>query len=110
MYHFFQLKYGTYFPALRTHCLVLRSVEGIHNSLNKSVSNSHPNIWKLINALKSEEGLAVAKRIQQERGDTLPMRKKYRDLNVRLGNLMSNYDSNNKLLYLKGIAYNIHIF
>ena len=61
--------------------------------------------------LISEEGLAIAKSIQFEGGDALPMRKKtYRDLHLRLGNLISNCDSNNKMSNLRRIAYNMHIF
>ncbi|XP_068232264.1 uncharacterized protein [Palaemon carinicauda] len=35
------------------------NVEAFHNSLNKSVGNAHPNIWRLIDALKDEERLAT---------------------------------------------------
>ncbi|XP_066947100.1 uncharacterized protein [Macrobrachium rosenbergii] len=32
------------------------NLEGFHSSLRTSVTSSHPNIWKLIDALKNEEG------------------------------------------------------
>ena len=87
------------------------NVEAFHNALNKSVSNAHPNIWRLINVLKDEECLATAKRIHFERGDSLPDKKKYKDLNARLKNIVLNYSAyDDKMRYLRSIAYNMHVF
>ena len=86
------------------------NVETFHNVLNKSVSNSHPNLWKLILSLKQEESLATAKRVQFERGDTFPKCKKYADISTRIKHIVDDYDTCDHLVYLKSIAYNMHIF
>ena len=38
--------------------------EAFHNAMNKSVTNTHPSIWKLLDALKNEESLAAFKMAQ----------------------------------------------
>lgn len=45
-------------------------VEGFHNALPASVTNTHPNLWKLVNVLKNEEYLSKTKIIDAERGET----------------------------------------
>jgi hypothetical protein len=37
------------------------NLEGFHNALNSSITQTHPNIWTLIKGLMSEEHLAAAK-------------------------------------------------
>ena len=37
-------------------------VEGFHNALQASVTNAHPNLWKLINVLKNEEYIFLKRR------------------------------------------------
>ena len=82
------------------------SVEAFHNVLNKSVSNSHPNLWKLILALKQEESLATAKWVQFECSDAFPKIKKYADINAQVKLIVDNHGkAHDKLVYLKSIAY-----
>ena len=35
---------------------------GFHNALQASVTNTHPNLWKLINVLKNEEYIFLKRR------------------------------------------------
>ncbi|XP_057324655.1 uncharacterized protein LOC130667181 [Microplitis mediator] len=81
-------------------------VEGWHHGFNNRVEVSHASISRFINCLKDEQvntellitqmnsGLNVAPRARQA----------YRDYNSRLKLVVSNYDRNNKLLYLNNIA------
>ena len=86
------------------------NVETFHNALNISVSNSHPNLWKLILSLKLEESLATAKRVQFERGDTFPRNKKYADISTRIKHIVDKYNTCDHLVYLKSISYTLRLF
>ena len=44
-------------------------LEGYHNALQSSLSCTHPNLWKLIAALKREEQLAQLKKMEFDRGE-----------------------------------------
>ena len=74
-------------------------VEGFHNALQASVTNTHPNFWKLINILKTEEYLSKKKVIDAERGETAT-KKKYKDVYKRLLSIVRSYDQNRKQHYL----------
>ena len=82
------------------------SLEGFHSTLIKSVSHDHPNIWTLIDTLKKEDVLAKTKLQKLRQGDEI-ITKKYRDCNKRILHLIENYDSSNKLQFLRAIAHNI---
>ena len=45
------------------------SVEGFHNTIQSSVTNLRPRIWKLIPLLTKEENLAKKKKCDAQRGD-----------------------------------------
>ncbi len=85
----------------------INSLEGFHSSLNGSLSKIHPNIWVLIENLKREEVLANAKCQQHFQGAEIHRKKKYRDLDKRLLNVISNYDSENKIAFLKAVAHSL---
>ncbi len=85
------------------------SLEGWHNAFNKSVMNLHPSIWRLIECLKKEENLSQMKLIQHERGEEI-VHKKYKNLSTRLYNIVSSYNSDEKMMFLQSVAYSLHIF
>ena len=84
------------------------NLEGFHYALNQSFT-CHPTIWKLINVLKREEGLANAKLQKLQQGEQVVQRKKYANRNKHVLNLIENYDCANKLQYLKNIALSIKL-
>ena len=69
--------------------------------MTNSISRIHPNIWLLMTHLKNEETLAQMKRTHYERGDIKTPGKKYATINDRLQQVVSRYDQNDKIAFLK---------
>ena len=86
------------------------SVEGFHHAFNKSVTSHHPTLWRLIKSFMKEEVLAQTKKTQFDRGDQILGKKKYRDVNGRLKNIVERYNSNSKVAFLRSISHNLHLF
>ena len=63
----------------------------------------HPNIWKLIAALKKEE-LQQTKIIHVNRGDAPARKKIYKSIDRQLKTLVNTYDNSNKISFLDNIA------
>ena len=84
-------------------------VEGFHSALQASVTNTHPNLWKLINVLKNEEYLSKKKIIDAERGETA-VKKQYKNVYKCILSIVRGYDQNSKQHYLRAIAMNLHDF
>ena len=60
--------------------------------------------------LKNEEAL-VQRKLHYERGDKRQSRNKYyRNINDKLVKQVQGYNGENKLEFLKAVAYNLHIF
>ena len=86
------------------------SIEGYHNAMQSSITNMHPNLWKLISYLKKEEILARKKKCDLDRGDAEGIKKVYSDINARLQRQVISYNSEQKRDYLHCIAWNLHTF
>ena len=54
-------------------------VEGVHNALQSSFTNKHPNLWKLVEGLKREVSSAKEKLADLEHGEGTYRKKKYKD-------------------------------
>ena len=67
------------------------AVEGFHSALCSSITCKHPNIRKLIAALKKEE-LQQTKIIHVNRGDAPPRKKIYKSIDRQLKTLVNTYD------------------
>ena len=85
-------------------------IEGFHNALRPSVTNVRPNIWSLITALKHEEALSATRIPHRNRGDSVTLKKKYKDADQRTNKLLVQYVLSNETRYLRGIAHNIKHF
>ena len=83
-------------------------LEGFHSTFIACLSSIHPNIWKLIDALKSEESLAKTKLQKLRHGDE-PVKKKYRDCDQRIIHLVQSYNQAERMQFLKAIAHNIKV-
>ena len=71
------------------------ALEAFHGAFNTFVTNSHPNVWKLITVLKKEEALAQLKKVQFDRGDQEPETKRtYKDVNLRIKKILERYNPN----------------
>ena len=68
------------------------AVEGFHSTLRSSITCKHPNIWKLIAALKKKEELQQTKIIHVNRGDAPPRKKIYKSIDRQLKTLVNTYD------------------
>jgi hypothetical protein len=82
-------------------------VEGWHNAFRNSLRCSHPSIWALLNALKKEEGLSETKMLQTESGVRPRKKKKYTEVNSRVKKLVENFNIDDIMPFLKGIARNL---
>ena len=83
-------------------------LEGWHNRFNAFLSTRHADIWKFIQALKQDSALHDHTRAQVLIGANPPrQRLAYRRINERLQTLVENYNNNDKLNFLRGIAYNL---
>ena len=84
------------------------ALEGFHSALRTSITSKHPNIWKLIDALRKEESLTQTKIIHAQRGDNPQKKRKYKSIDTRIRNLVQSYDGNDKLTFLKAIAHSLN--
>ena len=71
------------------------SVEGFHNALRSSITSTHPNIWKLMFALKQELELSEMKTIQRLRGDFKSKKNKYQIMDMKIKNQLSQFNKEN---------------
>ena len=69
-------------------------VEGFHSALRSSITCRHPNVWKLIAALKKEE-LQQTKIIHVNRGDAPARKDIYKSIDRQLKTLVNTYDNSN---------------
>lgn len=83
------------------------NVEGWHNGLQANINACHPNLWKFLDVLKQEENLTRVKVTQCLAGVPQPERKKYKDVNERIMNIVERYPGTPILDYLRYIAYNL---
>ena len=83
------------------------NLEGFHNALQSSVTQTHPNIWCLIKGLKKEEVLANGKRIKFEHSGSVC---KPTTATKNIKNLIEKYDPNEKMLFLRAVAHNLKLF
>ncbi|XP_034936450.1 uncharacterized protein [Chelonus insularis] len=85
-------------------------IEGWHSGFNRRVGVSHASIGLFLNKLKDEQSRNEALISQIDTGlNVVTQPKTYRDYNVRLKKVVMNYDSSDKLGYLRSIAKIISI-
>ena len=85
------------------------SVEAFHNALQSSITNAHPTIWKLVDCLIREDGLATKKLIDIRLGSRTS-NPKYRKVNQKLQYMIQNYDKDNKTTFLEMVSSCLHTF
>ena len=68
------------------------NVEGWHRGVQFHINACHPNFWKFLDVIKSEENLTRVKIVQYLGGHPdVPQKKKYVDFNIRIANIVQNY-------------------
>ncbi|KAK4877489.1 hypothetical protein RN001_009995 [Aquatica leii] len=83
------------------------SIEGWHFGLKSLFQCSHPTVWQFIDRLQKEISLQHSYYLQHISGQRIPQKKKYRDLNTRIEQIVASYDPDNKMQYLRTLA---HVF
>lgn len=84
------------------------SVEGWHNALRSFIGHSHPNIFKFIDNIKSEQSLQEMKISQISASqEAPPSKKKYTLLDERIKKIALKYERNKVEEYMRSIAHNI---
>ena len=83
------------------------NLEGWHSALQRSITQTHPNIWQMIGGLKKEEVLSVVKLAEFERSGC-PER--LTSVTKALQNLVAGYDSEDKQKFLRACALNLKLF
>ena len=90
------------------HCRTNNHVEGWHRRFSSKIACHHPTVWKLINALKSEERQTAHAFERLVAGQGAPARKrKYVLLDQRLKRLVEEYEGRDQDEFLRGIAHNL---
>ena len=83
-------------------------VEGWHRKMVSAVNSCHPNFWHFLEVLKKEQTLSNVVMNQAEAGqEGEKQRLKWRNCAQRIGNLVRDFEINNVLAFLRGIAHNV---
>ena len=83
-------------------------LEGWHNRFRGMVNHAHPNIWKFLEMVRREATHNEMVMAQILGGANPPPQKRaYRDVTIRIQNLVQNYQLANVLQFLRGISYNL---
>lgn len=82
------------------------NIEGWHNGFAKSVGKHHAEMAEFIDCIKLEQNKTELLMEQSNTGLEIspPNRKKYKNYDERLKNVVSNYDQADVLEYLKNVA------
>ncbi|XP_043494097.1 uncharacterized protein LOC122519000 [Polistes fuscatus] len=82
------------------------SLEGWHNSFNGKVRVNHASLSKYISVLKCEQSITECLLVQMNTRMTVAAKKKriYVDVDLRLKNIVTDYDLAKKLQFLHDIA------
>ena len=85
-------------------------VEGWHRKMVSSVNASHPNFWSFLEVLKREQTLSNVVINQAEAGQEPTKQKaKYKNCAHRICNLVRDYNNQNILTFLRGIALQLSL-
>lgn len=86
------------------------AVEGWHNAFARSVNIAHPTLPRLIIKLQKEQNINGHNVESLLAGEEAPLRKKkYRDLDRRLRNIVLDYQNRTSIEYLRGCSHNINL-
>lgn len=83
--------------------------EGWHNRFATMLEGIHPDLWKLIDAVKREQGHTEIPILEMRIGRKIKAarKKKWADYYTRIQTVVQNYQAQNVMEYLKTLAYHI---
>lgn len=84
------------------------SLEGFHNASQNSISCQHPNIWKILNALKLKLIFAQKEKKELEQRVQVTSKQVYKECSKRLITLLEKCDPCQKMSFLKAVSYNLY--
>ncbi|KAF0706830.1 Uncharacterized protein FWK35_00025741 [Aphis craccivora] len=76
------------------------AVEGWHRGFTSVIGASHLNIWKFIDGIKKVQNIEELKREQYNTGEQ-PQKKKYKDCNLRIHAIVTNYNTYENKNFIK---------
>lgn len=81
-------------------------LEAFHNAFHKTLGLVYPNIYRLLNALKTEQSLTNQRILRIESGELKQISSKTKQLSEKMQNVILNYENLNPLDYLSNILAN----
>lgn len=85
-------------------------VEGWHRRFQSAIGCKNPSVFKCIDALKIEQKRHESRIHRLNSGEQPnPRKRKYRDLNDRILDLVTKYEERERVSYLRGIAHNFQL-
>lgn len=99
--------WNIYEATLQGRAATNNSSEGWHNRFATMLESQHPDLWKLIDALKKEQGDTEISILELRLGRKIKAAQKkiWADNQRRIRTVVSNYDRENVLEYLEMIAH-----
>ena len=91
--------------SLREEPKTTNSIDGWHHTFSGSLGAVHPNIWKFIEFLRSEQALNAAKQGTFVAGRENRSQKKYADAALRIKNIVKKFETTQPLIYLRSLAF-----
>jgi hypothetical protein len=84
-------------------------VEAWHRAIQSMMGMSHPTIWKFISGLRKMQNKRDGELEQLVAGNpAIGMRRRYKDFNIRIGNVVRDYANRTTTEFLRGIAHNLN--
>lgn len=104
--HFPIKMWNCYMSILEDRIRTNNFMEGWHHGFNESVGTNHAHIGKFIGVLQAQQNVAEVAIAQIDSGMNVVVkqRREYRLKNARLKSVATEYDADNKLLYITNIA------
>ena len=89
-------------------CRTNNRIKGWHRRFSSELGGHHPTVWRIIDALKSEERQSSQALERMIAGHVPPPRKrKYVEVDRRLQQIVERYDGRDGDAFLRGIAHNL---
>ena len=83
-------------------------IEGWHSGFDVMFRHTHPPVWQFIDVLKQDSSFNRMKIAQVIAGAApRPQTRIYREITLRIRNLIAANDINNIIPFLRGISYNL---
>lgn len=100
--------WNVYVESLGEEPKTTNSLEGWHRAFSGALGSVHPNIWKFITFLRTEQALNATKRAGFVAGNENRPNKKYAAIASRIKVLVQRFAMTEPLAYLRSLAHNFN--